>query len=297
MAKKQAHKISKQEGNLFDKIFKEVSEKVFLTLVEQRLGLKIKEFRPLKEKMQTTIEREMDFFYEIIPEEGEKFILHLEFETKDPLDMIYRVGEYHGMGLRRMKLPIRHVVIYLGTKTPKMRTQLKPEEVFTGFELVNVHVFNPIELLSSQVPDVVLLAVLANYPPEQAESILRLIVQRLKTLSQNEAELTRYFNQLITFSRLRKIENLTIKITEEMPITYNIETDYLYEQGLEKGLETGIQKGIEKGRSETDYQNKFNFVLNLLKNTDFSNEKIAFLAGVDSQFVEKVVADLNKKSN
>lgn len=147
MAKKQSLKKNlnqndierKQEGNLFDKTFKEISEKVFLTLVEERLGIKIKSFRPLKEKMQRTIEREMDFFYEVITEDDDKFILHMEFESGDNLDMVYRVGEYHGIELRRKKLKIRHVVVYLGTELPKMRTQLKPEEIYTGFELINVH--------------------------------------------------------------------------------------------------------------------------------------------------------------
>ena len=42
---------------------------------------------------------------------------------------------------------------------------------------------------------------------------------------------------LVVLSRLRKIEDLTIKITEDMPITYDIETDYLYQKGIEKGIE------------------------------------------------------------
>lgn len=128
----------KKEGNAFDKVLKEIIEKVFRPLVEARLGIKIAKFTPLKEKMQTTVELEMDFFYEITPEEDEPFILHIEIESGDNLNMVYRVGEYHGMSLRRRKLPIRHIVIYLGMKPPKMRTQLRPEEVYTGFDLLNV---------------------------------------------------------------------------------------------------------------------------------------------------------------
>ncbi len=52
------------EGNLYDKIFKENAEAIFLPLVESRLGIKIKSFKPYKAKLQTTLEREMDFFYE-----------------------------------------------------------------------------------------------------------------------------------------------------------------------------------------------------------------------------------------
>ena len=73
-------------------------------------------------------------------------------------------------------------------------------------------------------------------------------------------------------SRLRKIEALTIKITEEMPIHYDIETDALYLKGTEKGKE--IQAYIS--------------VISLLLDTDFDDEKIARLVKVPLAFVHKV---------
>ena len=150
--KKPKAKTPKKEGNAFDKIMKEIVEKIFRPLIEERLGVKIVHSIPLKEKMQTTVEVEMDFFYEIITETGEHFILHIEFESGNNLDMVYRVGEYHGMSQRRNKLPIRHFVVYLGLEPPTMRTELKPKEVFTGFELLNVRTLDTNQLLSSQVP-------------------------------------------------------------------------------------------------------------------------------------------------
>jgi hypothetical protein len=289
MAKKQGPKTKnfssflKKEGNAFDKIFKEMSESIFMHLIEQHLGIKIKRFRPLKEKMQTTIEREMDFFYEIFTENDEVFILHLEFETKDNSEMIYRVGEYHGMALRRKKMEIRHVVIYLGEKTPKMRTSLEPKQVYKGFDLVNVRALDTQMLLSSQIPDIVLLAILSNYPKEQTEIVLRALVIKIKTLSKSDNELTKYFNQLVMLARLRKIEDLTIKITEEMPISYNIETDYLF------------QKGIEKGMNQKDFEKNYTFVVNLLSETNFTDAKIASLVGVTVDFVEKIKIELAQK--
>jgi hypothetical protein len=283
MAKKQARKPSntptlalKKEGNAYDKIFKEVIEKIFRPLVEKRLGVKIAKSTPLKEKMQTTIEVEMDFFYEIETDVGEQFILHLEFESGINHDMIYRVGEYHGMAMRRYKLPIRHVVVYLGEEPPTMRTQLKPEERYEGYDLLNVQGLNTDELLGSQVPEVVLVAILSNYPKADAENVLRKIVVTLRSLIKNKRILKRYINQLMMLSRLRKIEALTIKITEEMPIHYDIETDALYLRGTEKGIEKGIEL------------HAYISVTNLLLDTDFDDAKIARLAKVPLDFVQKV---------
>ena len=151
--------------------------------------------------------------------------------------MIYRVGEYHGMSLKRYRLPIRHIVIYLGEKTPTMPTQLRPEEVYTGFDLIDVHALNTNELLASQIPEVVLTAILSDYEPQKAEIILRQIINNLKKLVKNKRVLKKYINQLVMLSRLRKIESLTIKITEEMPIHFDYETDSLYLKGIEKGIE------------------------------------------------------------
>lgn len=250
-SKKKAEFLEKiYEGNLYDKIFKEDAEAIFLPLVERRLGVKIKSFKPYKAKLQTTLEREMDFFYEVETEDGDKFLLHLEFQTEDEHDMVYRKAEYHGIALSIKKMEIRHIVIYLGINKPTMPTRLPEKEVYRGFDLIDVHSFDYEQFLQSQVPDVIILAVLADYPREKAESILRLIVRQLKVVCQNQSELSKYIKQLVVLARLRKIEDLTIKITEEMPITYDINTDFLYKKGTEKGIEKEKIEVIRNARHE-----------------------------------------------
>ena len=151
--------------------------------------------------------------------------------------MVYRKGEYHGIALNLKKMEIKHFVIYLGTQKPTMRTQLHENEIYRGFDLIDIHSIDHRLMLQSQVPDEIILAILADYPLERTESILRLILQKLKTACRNKSELSKFIKQLVVLSRLRKIEDLTIKITQEMPIVYDIETDYLYKQGIEKGIE------------------------------------------------------------
>ena len=244
------------EGNAFDKIFKENAESIFIPIVEEYLGVKIKYFKHLKEKMQVTLEREIDFFYEVETEQGERLILHIEFQTEDDPEILYRKGEYHGIQLRRKKMTIRHLVIYLGKNTPKMPTKLPENEIYPGFDLINIHEFNKEKLLSSQILGVIITAILTQYPEEQVESILRFIVMRLKLVCQNATELSKYLKQLVMLSRLRKIEDLTIKITQEMPITYNIETDYLYQQGVEQGEHLKDTLLVEKFLLESLLDNK-----------------------------------------
>ncbi|MEM6317013.1 MAG: hypothetical protein AAF960_05045 [Bacteroidota bacterium] len=281
---------SVKEGNLYDKIFKENAEELFRPLIEEKLNVRFTSFKPMKEKMQTTVEREMDFFYEVLTEAGEAFILHLEFQTEDDTEMLYRFSEYHGMALRRKRQPIKHLVIFLGKGISKMETELPKSQVFTGFEVINIFKLNTEELLTSQVPSYVIAAILTDITTDKVESILRMILLRLKQVCKNKSELSRYQKQLIILSRLRKFEGLATKIVYDMPITYDIETDYLYKKGIEKGIEKGVEQGQNQGKD----QQATIIVLNLLLKTDFSMEQIASLAAVSLDFVKKLDSALGK---
>jgi len=241
---------SKKEGNLFDKILKEHAEELFLPLIAKRLGIKIISSKSLPEKLQTTIEREVDFLRLITTSEGEEMIIHLEFQTRGDRDMVYRFGEYHGIELRKHKIKIKHFVIYLGKNNPRMKTQLSEEEVFRGFELINIHKINTHEFLSSQVPAEIMLAILADFGSERSEAIIRLIIQKLKKTSKSESELRKFITQLKVLSRLRNLVNKTAKIVSTMPISYDITKDAFFIKGKDIGKEEGREEGRQEGREE-----------------------------------------------
>ena len=136
----------------FDKILKENIEAVFLPLVEKMLGISIKETFELKDKIQITIEREPDYLKMVIDQNGKKWILHLEFQTTNDPKMLYRMAEYKAILQRKYGIPVRQVVIYLGSEKPKMRTQLSEEEQITGFELKDIRDFPTQSTLPKGIP-------------------------------------------------------------------------------------------------------------------------------------------------
>jgi flagellar biosynthesis/type III secretory pathway protein FliH len=77
----------------------------------------------------------------------------------------------------------------------------------------------------------------------------------------------------------------------------NIENDFLYKKGEEKGEKIGWEKGEKigwkKGREEERENKNREFVSNLIQQTEFSDTKIADLATVSIQFVQKIRTDLN----
>ena len=146
------------------------------------------------------------------------------------------------MTLRRHKLHIKHVVIYSGELPAKMKMQLKFEHFSCAFKKIKLRLLNTKKLLSSQIPKEILLAVLSNYPKEKAESILRLIRNKLLNLCKNEAERSKCFSQLMILSGLhRDMDLITSKILGEIPVTFDFSQHILVKQRIEQGIEIGAK--------------------------------------------------------
>ncbi len=254
----------------YDKIIKENIEAILLALGKKLLGFDIKNPTELTEKLQTTIEREPDFLKKVILEDSSEIILHLEFQTTDEPKMVYRMAEYRALLQRKFELPVKQFVIYLGTTEPKMRTALLPEEQITGFELRNIHKMPMNQVLESDVPEEIVLSILTDYPKAEAEKVIARIIQKLKSVAPSEAELKKSLQQLVTLSRIRKLEQETEKQIQAMPITYDIETDYLYNKAKEQ------------------------VIANLLDQTSMSIEQIAKAVEVSVDTVIKVKNSLQK---
>ena len=231
----------------FDKILKENIEAVFLPMAEKLLGLSIKESFEIKDKIQTTIEREPDFLKRVIDQDGKEFLLHLEFQTTNDPKMIYRMVEYRGILQRKYQIPVHQVVMYLGSDKPTMRTQLSKEEQITGFELHDIHDLSTQFMLDSEVPEGIILSILTDYEKSDTGKVIEEIIYKLQQASKSESELNKSLKQLVVLSRLRKLEGKVKQKVNDMPITYDIKTDGLYNEGIQEGLQKGIQKGIQEG--------------------------------------------------
>ena len=236
-----------KEINIFDQIFKEYAEPIFLPFIERLLGYKIIKKQSLKDKMQTSIERECDFLFEITLENSDHFILHIEFQSQDDPSMLLRMAEYHGIIFKKYQMEIKHYLIYLGEKPTKMPTKLEERFVFKEYQLINLSDTDPEVYLRSNIPEEFILAILSRYPKEQYEEILRSIINKLKSVVKSKPLLEKYSKQLIFISRLRKLELQTTKILEIMPIMIDIESDGLYLKGISQGISQGINQGINLG--------------------------------------------------
>ena len=268
---------------VYDKIIKENLEAILLPLAELLLGIQIHSTKKLTMKLQTTLEREPDFIREVKTPTGDRFILHLEFQRDDEAYMVYRMKEYEAILSRKFRIPIKQFVVYLGQRTSKMPSQLREEEVFTGFELLNISSIDVEKLLAKEVPEAIILAILADYEPTQSREILKRILTRLKRLSQSETQLRKYLLHLQQLSRLRNLVEQTAKSIQDMPITYDINKDFLYNKGIEEGEIRGEERA-KRAQQNLDITQGMENGLNI--------ELIAKLAGLTLEEVETRIMEL-----
>ncbi len=223
----------KKEGNHYDKLFKEILEELIPPLLKQYWDVEITIVKKLRNKLQTTTEREADFLSEVTDQQGRRFILHIEYQSKDDKDMIYRFQEYHGIISRKYQLPIRHFVFYFGNRPSKMARKLPENEIFQGFTVLDFKTIDYQNLLNSKIGSEIVLAILSDFKDRNAEAVIRVITQQLRRVSKSEAELKKYFRQLNVLSKLRNLKEETNKIISEMPIAIDFDEseDFLYIRG------------------------------------------------------------------
>ena len=260
----------------YDKTIKENIEVILLRLLERFTGIRITQSEEVKDKVQTTLEREPDFLKIITDQTGKEFILHLEFQATDDKDMVHRMAEYKAIIQRKHSLPVQQWVCYLGEAKPKMATQLPEEMQITGFNLINIGESSAEAMLSSETPEEIILSILTDYPKSDAGTVIDRTLKKLRETAKDEGKLEKAVQQLLVLSRLRNLEVEVAQKVNEMPIIYDITTDGLYNQGIEQGME----RGMEKGKSQ--------MILGLIEQRVLSVEQIAEAAEVSVAEVLKI---------
>jgi hypothetical protein len=235
-------KNTSKQGNLYDKIVKENLDEVFIPFIIKKLGIDVVVEEILPDKLFTTEEREMDLLLKLRDTNGNVFLLHVEFQSKPDYEMIWRMIEYHGLITRKYKLRVEHIVIDLDDGNSNIKTVLDDEFQFKGFQILKLHDIDYTQMIASQVPAEVILAILGNFGNKKPEIIIRAIAKRLKEVSKSDAELKKYVAQLNVLARLRNLQNLITQTISTMPIVFDIENDSLVKEGISRKDRRNIEK-------------------------------------------------------
>ncbi len=282
---------NRSEANKYDKIIKENLIRAVPGLMLIFAGLVITGMRPVNVELQKTKEAKADFIAIITDDTGRELVLHIEFQVENDSKMRYRMFEYKGFLIRQYeRAQVLQYVIFLGENPPTMETHLSDADLSFRFHLDWLRDINYRELLKTETPELIILALLADFETAPPELVAEQVFEKLKEFAETELEFQRFTNQLRVISNLRNlqplIDNLMLKISKY----FVEERDPLFK----KGIEQGIEQGIELGQIEGMTQAKLDIVVNLINKSDHDNFFIAEISGLDISVV-KEIRDLVQK--
>lgn len=266
----------------YDKILKENMEALVLPLADKLLGLSLGATEELPDDLQTTLERKPDLLKRVTDsKKGLSYLLHIEFQTKDEATMIDRMLLYYAMLWEKYREPIEQYVVFIGRRKPRMATLLQDEQLNYSFTLVDIRQLDYQTLLASATqPEEAVLAVLSNFKKNEVDTAIPSILRKLQQLAGDERKLRRYVRQIEILANLRDIQPQVIQYTETMALTYNIETDVRYQQGIERGKQEGRQEGKQEGKEE--------MIVATLRSGLLTNEQIAQMADASLEEIQRI---------
>lgn len=268
--------------NKYDRIFKENFADPTEGIIRTVLKIHPVQHLPLPSQLHRTLEREMDGFWKANVEPP--YLIDIEWMTTNDPSMPQRMLLYHALGAITYRLPVIGFVIYVGEAPLTMPSEIQQPDLQFRYQIINMHDSNPEDFLQSDLPQDVLLAVLAGKTKgEEKRPIVQKVLAKLQVLlKDNLSELGRRLEQLEVLAELRNIQNIIIEEEQHMKFVdailseYDITKDIRYQQGR--------QQGAEKERREKNIA----FVKKLLVKGDYNVEEIADLADVSVDFVLQI---------
>ncbi len=283
MPKRKLEKLGFRQISQYDKILQENIEVALPGLIKKVLKIDAVASEELPDSLQHTKERKPDVLKRITDIKGETFVLHIEFQTKDEPDMVYRMAEYLVMLARKYRIAVKQFVIFIGEGVPTMLDNLTLGKSYFTYQLVSISTINYRVFLRSEKPEEKMFAILADFGGDEPKKVITKIAESVVLGSNGDLEKQRRKKQFQILAQLRTLVSENIEIMEHVSSFFKVEKDIFYQVGEKRGIE----KGIEKGRKESE-KKTFEFVKNLLSQTDFTISKIAMLANVEETFVQKV---------
>jgi hypothetical protein len=232
----------------------------------------------------------------------EWILIHIEVQGSRDKNFAKRMYTYHYRILDKYDKPITSLAIltdkHKSYKPNVYAYEFMGNQLFYKFNVYKVLDADEEELKKSDNPFAVVVRVVqtALKKGQLAEiQLFDLKIDLVKELLKKKFTKEK-IRSLLQFLKLYiRFENqeLINKFESELDIIKNRQTTMgLEEFVLDRERRVGKREGVEEGKEIMDYENKLNFAKNLLSQTDFSEEKIAVLVGVDIEFVQKVKASL-----
>jgi predicted transposase YdaD len=184
--------------------------------------------------IQHTKERTPDVLKKVTDRSKNTFVLHLEWQSKNDKDMVYRMAEYAVMLYRKYRLPVEQHVIYVGKGVANMSQTIEHKNFKFTYNIITLKKIDYKIFLSAKDPAIKVLAILCSFEEEGEERALENILRELKANTTGSLKGNMHFNQLCILVKLRS-KNINLKFKKMISVSsfYKEEEDVRYILGEE----------------------------------------------------------------
>jgi hypothetical protein len=261
----------------YDNVLKKTFSRIYESLIFKLLGLDTKNTVKIPTSFSKTKEKRSDFAIKVSRPNEKPHIVHVEFQSGNDKNMDKRELGYYGDYYGEYNLEIIQYVIFLGKGKMTMPTEINHGNLKFRYNVVIMNQIDVDVFLESDKPHEIILAVLCKYERKDAPKIIRQILEKLKTKTQNERELHEYTTDLEILSGLRNLQPETKKQVDKMPIVYDLRKDIRFKEGAREQARTTV--------------------IQLLKNGLLSAYTIAEAVNMPHSFVLQIQKELEKNPN
>ena len=222
------------QANQYDKIFRENMEAALPGIIERLLGLDIIYSEEIPDDLQQTKERKPDLLKKVTDSSGKIFILHIEYQVKNENEMVYRMAEYLVMLLRKYRLPVKQIVLFMGAGKARMQTEINENNFKFNYRLITLSAIDYQIFLKSDKPEEKILAILANFVNDGEDLALLNILKGVQAGTKGDFAENRYFEQLRILAQLRQLDFKFAKAMESITKFFKEENDPFFRRVKQK---------------------------------------------------------------
>jgi hypothetical protein len=242
----EATAIDQKQGNSYDKVLRENMESVLPVIIKDVLALDITSSEEIPDDLQYTKERKPDVLKKVTDRNNKTFILHLEWQSQNEKNMVYRMAEYAVMLLRKYQIPVEQYVIFIGRGGVTMSHSINYKNFKFHYHIIALKDVDYNFFLHSGDPAIKVFSILGNFGKEDEDVAVRNILEDVKSSVGGPLERGHYFNQLRILVKLR---NANVKLN----LNKMLSTEFIYE---DEELDIFFQRGEIKGEARGEIKSQ-----------------------------------------
>jgi hypothetical protein len=213
---------------------------------------------PVVEFLNVELPKVLDRRADLIMRLEDRSIFHVELQSTNCRDMLWRMAEYFLLLRRRFRrTPIRQAVLYAGMKKLRMPSVLVDRPIHFRCEVHDIREWPAADLLASPNEGDRILAMLG-----QTDNPIAVVHQVVALAARQPIERQTYsVAALKAIAGLRQLERIILEEENAMPAYLDLSTSPLFRReyadimaklaaGREEGLKEGLKEGLEEGRAE-----------------------------------------------